>query len=119
MGQHHKRHGCLTALLIVIIAANAILALVYLLASGSGFAAWVLPTLAIGCLANVACAVALFRWKKWGFWGFAATSAAAFVINLSIGVNAGSALVGFAGIAVLYGVLQIGDERSKGWSQLT
>jgi hypothetical protein len=39
------------------------------------------------------------------------------VVNLAIGVSLGLALLGFVGVAILYGVLQIGGCES-GWNQL-
>jgi hypothetical protein len=42
---------------------------------------------------------------------------AAFALNLAIGVSIPQAIMGLAGIAILYGVLQIGGEN-KGWAQL-
>jgi hypothetical protein len=73
--------------------------------------------LAAAGLVNVLCAVALLRWKKWGFWGFVASAVAIFIVNLSIGLGPSSVLGGAVGVAVLYGVLQIGKEN-KGWPQL-
>ena len=52
-----------------------------------------------------------------GVLGIVVTAAAAFCLNLLLGVSAAYALLGPAGPAILYGVLQIGGER-KGWSQL-
>jgi hypothetical protein len=78
---------------------------------------WALPVLGVGALLNVACAVALFQWKKWGFYGFVVTSIAAFTVNLMIGLNPLQAIFGLLGLAILYGVLQIGGEK-KGWTQL-
>jgi hypothetical protein len=78
---------------------------------------WALLILAVTSIMNVACAVALLKWKKWGFFGFIATSVITFVVNLMTGLNIVHALGGLVGIAVLYGVLQIGKEK-KGWTQL-
>jgi hypothetical protein len=98
-------------------------ALVYVFASGlvkstlPNTPAWATPTLAIACIANVVFAVALFQWKKWGFYGFAATTVLALFINLKIGLQAGRVLFGLIGIVILYAVLQIGGAK-KGWTQL-
>lgn len=127
MTAQKNRHGCLTAWLIFIIATNSIIALISLLLYTVGNpliegtlpanSSWFIPVSAALCIFNVICAVALFRWKKWGFWGFLGSSVAAFVINLSIGEGIVSSLVGFLGVVILYGVLNIG-EQNKGWSQL-
>jgi hypothetical protein len=63
------------------------------------------------------CTIALFRWKKWGFWGFCVSSVVAIVVNLSGGLGIGSYLSGLIMIGLMYGVLQIGREN-KGWPQL-
>lgn len=78
---------------------------------------WAFNVLAAMGIVNTVCAVALFQWKKWGFFGFIATSAVTFVINLMVGLSTMKALLGLSGFAVLYGVLQIGKEN-KGWTHL-
>ena len=56
-------------------------------------------------------------WKKWGFYGFCGSAAAALVVNLSIGVGPAQSFMGLIGVGLLYAVLQIGGEN-KGWTQL-
>ena len=105
------------------IIANAATALMYLLGSAAikqnfpSAPGWAFPVLAVLGIVNIVCAVALFQWKKWGFFGFLATSIVTFVVNLMVGLNIFQAILGLAGVAVLYGVLHIGKER-KGWAQL-
>lgn len=115
------RHGCLTAWLILMIVANSLTALSYLVLTLLGrktvAPAWALVTLAVGCIANVVFAVALFRWKRWGFFGFLVTTILALVINLRIGIKPIFVGIGLFGIVILYAVLQIGGER-RGWNQL-
>ena len=123
MGEGKQRHGCLTAWLILMIIANSITAVVYLFGSGairqqfSSAPGWAFPVLAFLGIANVVCSIALFQWKKWGFFVFIVTTAAAFVVNLMVGVKLVLVLLGLVGLGVLYGVLQIGKEK-KGWTQL-
>ena len=117
-----KRHGCLTVYLGFMIFINAGMSLLYFLAGGAlgeagDLPGWALPVLGLFGLVNVACAVGLFLWKRWGFYGFCASAGIVFVINLAIGLGVGSSVMGLVGIAVLYGVLQIGGE-GKGWDQL-
>jgi hypothetical protein len=125
-----QRHGCLTAWLIFVIVASSISALANLYfginpqllsnlstqgisnASGATFI-----VLAIISVLNVVCASALFKWKKWGFYGIFGISVVTFIINLSIGINIVSALMGFIGIAILYGVLNMGGENNA-WARL-
>ena len=117
------RHGCLTAYLVLMIIANSATALIYLVASEAirrnvpNMPEWALLVLIAGSIFNLVCAIALLRWKKWGFWGFVVSTVVIFVVNISIGVGVGSTLVGLLGVAILYGVLHIGKE-TKGWSQL-
>ena len=118
-----QRHGCLTAWLVLVIVVNSLTALLYVFFSRAiaaglpGSQGWAIPVLAILAAANVAFAIALFRWQKWGFYGFLATTAVGFVINLVLGLNVLQALFGLVGVAILYGVLHIGYEN-KGWPQL-
>jgi hypothetical protein len=118
-----QRHGCLTAYLVFMIVANSASTLVYLVGSEAvrrntpNMPAWAFPVLIVLGIFNLVCAIALFRWKKWGFWGFVASAVIAFAVNLSIGIAPGFALVGLLGVAILYGVLHIGKEE-KGWPQL-
>lgn len=123
MADAKSRHGCLTAWLVCMIVANSATALVYLLGSEAirqllpNIPGWALPVLIVFSLLNLVYAIALFQWKKWGFWGFCASSVAALVVNLSLGIGIGSVLSGLVGVIVLYGVLHIGKEN-KGWPQL-
>ena len=130
MPEPKKRHGCLTAWLILMIIANSAIAFGYLIGvdrsivftklkeSYPNAPGWTFPLLTVLSLINLACAIALFNWKKWGFWGFCATSVIVLIINLSTGVKIlPSSMGGLVGIALLYGVLHIGKE-DKGWPQL-
>jgi len=122
MSDRKQRHGCLTVWLIFIIIMNSAAALMSLERDtirqySPSTPDWALLILAVTSIMNVACAVALLKWKKWGFFGFIATSVITFVVNLMTGLNIVHALGGLVGIAVLYGVLQIGKEK-KGWTQL-
>lgn len=112
------RHGCLAAYLVLMIVINSVVALTYLLLSKDmHIPRWAFPVLILAVAFNVVCAIALFKWKKWGFWGFTASAVTIFLVNLSLGLGAGRALLGFLGLPILYGVLHIGKEK-KGWSQL-
>ena len=78
---------------------------------------WVFPFMIAAGVSNVLCAVALFRWKKWGFWGFVATTVLALAMNLYLGLKPTASSSGLLGVAILYGVLHVGRER-RGWDQL-
>ncbi|NJL63043.1 MAG: hypothetical protein HC903_15920 [Methylacidiphilales bacterium] len=126
-----RRHGCLTAWLIFMIVANSLglLGNAYFALNPKAYEVTAVqqglravPSLTfflLTCLSafSIACAIALFKWKKWGFYGFLCISVTAFIINLSIGISLLQSLLGFVGVALLYGVLNIGQEN-KGWTQL-
>ena len=119
-----NRHGCLTAYLVFMMIMNSGAALLYLFGADlvlqgmPNMPEWSFPVLIIMSIFNLVCAVSLFRWKKWGFWGFVASGLIVIIVNhMSIGLSTASALGGIVGIAILYGVLQIGKEN-KGWPQL-
>src|ERR1043166_5618639 len=123
-GPRKERHGCLTTYLVLMIVANSAMALLYLLGTGTikqrmpRIPDWAFPALAVLGIVNVICAVALFRWKMWGFWGVGISAAIAFFVNLTIGVSIISNIFSlFFSVIVLFGVLHIGKDRS-GWPQL-
>jgi hypothetical protein len=121
--QEKKRHGCLTAYLVLAIILNSATALLYLFRAGAvkrsspNIPDWAFPVLIVLVLFNLACAIALLRWKKWGFWGLVASAAVTLGVNLTIGLGLSSAVVGVLGVFLLYGVLHIGKDN-KGWPQL-
>ncbi|MCK5707535.1 MAG: hypothetical protein KAI43_07755 [Candidatus Aureabacteria bacterium] len=123
MSEQKQRHGCLTALLVLMILANSATVLMYTLGADAikkslpGLPSWALIVMSVFAVFNLVCAVALFKWKKWGFWGFIVSSIVALGVNISIGMGVGSSLFGLVGIAILYGVLHIGKEN-KGWPLL-
>ena len=123
MLQEKKRHGCLTAYLVLAIIANSATALLYLFGaeaikrSTPNIPDWAFPVLIVLVLFNLACAIALLRWKKWGFWGLVASAVVTVGVNLKIDLGLSSAIVGLLGVLLLYGVLQIGKDN-KGWPQL-
>jgi hypothetical protein len=123
MAQHERRHGCLAVWLIAMMVMSVFGALVYFLAEGflreamPGASGPLLTGLGALAVLNIGFAIALWNWKKWGFWGYCATSFSAFIINLLMGTGLGASLWGLMGVAILYSVLQIGGER-RGWPQL-
>ncbi|MCJ7670307.1 MAG: zinc-ribbon domain-containing protein [Dehalococcoidia bacterium] len=112
--EQKRRHGCLTAYLIFAIIVNVGVALYYVLA---GLAAFAIGAIFIVLLIfNIICLIALFKWKKWGFWGVVVCIIIGVCLTLYLGLGPES-FSGLVGLAVLYGVLQVGKEN-KGWPQL-
>ena len=121
--QEKKRHGCLTAYLVLAIIANSATALIYLFGAAAikrsvpNMPDWAFPVLIVLVLFNLACAIALLRWKKWGFWGLVGSAVVTLGVNLTIGLGLSSAIVGLLGVFLLCGLLHIGKDN-KGWPQL-
>jgi len=152
MAEAKNRHGCLVAWLIFIMIVNSVTALSYLIyIFGRGMIIqmfqsqtfqsqmlesqmlqlqmllsipiWVFPVLIALSIFNVVCAIVLLLRKKWGFWGYCATSVTALALNLlfvsrGIGPIIYSILFGLLGVLILFGVLHIGNKENKGWPQL-
>jgi hypothetical protein len=108
------RHGCLTFWLVLMLIVTASRTLTFLLWRNPSF---LNILFFLGGLFNLVCIMALFRWKKWGFWGLVCSGAFIFIVNLAIGVSPYEALWGLVGIPILYGILHIGREW-KAWTQL-
>jgi len=120
-----QRHGCVTAWLILMIVANSLTAGLYLFAKEmvtkslpGDVSTPLIILLGICAIGNVIFSVMLFQWKKLGFWGFVVTGVGAIIINLIIGFSIGQSLFGLAGIAILYGVLQIKQGNFTAWENL-
>lgn len=116
------RHGCLTAYLIIMLVTNSAMSLGYLLASDffleflPGAGPLAMYALAFMGIVNFGCALALWFWKKWGFYGFCGSAVVTLFINFGIGLDPGQCIAGLSGIIVLYFVLQTGEP--KAWTLL-
>ena len=126
VGEKKKRHGCLTVYLVLILIVNSLLTYTYLVTPPPDtgppfhmplFSTWVYGVMSLVGLLNVISAVAILRWKKWGFWLFANTSFITVWLNYTMGMSFATSIVGLVGVAILYGVLHIGGDK-KGWTQL-
>lgn len=123
MYEQKRRHGCVTAWLLLMIFSNSLVTLAYLFAQGAiaktlpSGDKWAVPTVTLIGILNIVLIIALLRWKKLGFFGLVCTAIATFLIDITIGVNAGYAIFGLAGVVLLFVLLQIGGERSA-WDQL-
>ena len=114
-----KQNVFVRSYLATIVLANAMVPVSYLIGGASpDLPRLIAPALFCFCILNVSCAIALLRWKKWGFWGICATWLTAMIIGIGLGANAiVSVVICLSALAILYGVLHLGDE-SKAWPQL-
>jgi len=123
MSEVKKRHGCLEAILIFLLIGNALAALTFLVGwqvfkeDSLGVSKWTFPVLGVLAAANVLFAIALFKWKKMGFWGLIVTTLVGVSVQMSGGYGIGQSLLDLIGVVLLYGVLHIGKENN-GWQQL-
>ena len=124
MPESKQRHWFLTAWLFIIIVGGCAMIVLSLLLFSDGILpeqpkrpAWWGLLLIVSAAANVIGAIALLKWKKWGFWVICAAAIAALAGHLSLGEDPwrSGSFVGYVG--VLYLALQIGI-GNKGWPQL-
>jgi hypothetical protein len=111
-----------------VIFGNAIAVMTYLFASKAirqvapnvydvSLPAWY-PIVGLVCgISSIVFAIALFRWKKWGFYGYCMTTLIGLVVNLAVGFGIMPSVLGLLGVFILYGLLHIGKER-KAWTKL-
>jgi len=113
-----RRHGCLTAWLILLIIINPLSGLVYLVTidSFSDSPSWFIPAMIVFSLINFAGALALLKWKKWGFWAILAVNLVLFFINFTL-VGFGGAISGLLGFSILFFLLNLGGEN-QAWTKL-
>ena len=124
MSDQKKRHGCLTTYLIFMLFSGSF-AILFNLQSPQIFKQlypdtpdWVFLFSLFLAVLNIICTIALFCWKKWGFWLYVVSVVIASFLNLLyFEASVLSPLFALVAIALIYAVLQIGKEKN-GWSQL-
>lgn len=79
----------------------------------NGPAGWAFPLLTVLALINIGAVVALFRWRKLGWYLILMTSGVALVVNLILGIPLILSLLGFGGLAILWWLL------SRKWEHFT
>ena len=119
--EEKKRHGCLTACLILMILHSVLTILgclyTYFFDDIIQIAlSWVYLMMAVVGLLNIVSLVAVFKWNKWGFWLFTITALFVFCIKVYSGADIVPSLIGLTGVAFLFVALFVGDKN--GWSQL-
>jgi hypothetical protein len=110
-----QRHGCLTVFLFGMIAMEVVYGFINA-SSNSGWSSWGELLFLIAWIMNLVFIIALFGWKKWGFWGICFVAVAKVLLGLMNG-SGFFAIFALTPAIVAYGVLQIGKDK-KGWTQL-
>ncbi len=106
-----QRHGFITFWLWFMIVINIIVGITNF-ASGMGMITILAGGLSI---VNVINAILLLNWKKVGFWLFIVTAICACVLNFSLEMYSG-AFGAVAGVAILFGILQLKKNDVSCWS---
>lgn len=118
-----KRHGCLAVYLGFMMLVGLLGGATYLFAgsyvavSNPEIPAGLRPVFGLANLLIAVAAMALWRWKKWGFWLFVAIASASALGNTYLTGSIITFLMAPLGVLIMYGVLHIGKER-QGWKQL-
>lgn len=126
-----QRHPCLTAWLIFVIIGDSLASLFYLFLTinfnyYSSKIAQSFPfnvtsdTLTLYMtlsVFNVICEIALYKWKKWGFYGLLLIDIVLFIVSSSKSQKLEDSFFVFIGIGILYVFLNI-DGENKAWSKL-
>jgi hypothetical protein len=104
--QERKRGGCFTLFIVLMLITNPLTGLLYVLAGSIILQAlpnvppWAILLLTALAFVNFVFALAIWKWKKWGVYGFAGSSLVIFVINtLTLGIVGG--LLGLVSVALL------------------
>lgn len=120
-----KRHGCVTAYLILIVVLSALGGLIYLSSLILGLAVdtkFQIPKIqilffAILAAMNVVSVILIWKWKKTGFWLLTASAVCTFILNFMNGHGI-YAFIGLAGVIVLLSVLQFERDEVSAWDNL-
>jgi hypothetical protein len=116
------RHGCVTTWLVIMLIANSLVTLIYIVQAFFKQTLVVpfgaLLALSITGLINVVSSILLLSWRKIGFYCFAITAVITLIINLNIGLSLGKSIFGFAGAGILYAILQIKQDGVSAWDNL-
>ena len=73
---------------------------------------FVIGLLVTAVLINIACVVAIFLWRRWGFYGLVAINVLVSIPNLCNSASVGRGFVGLLTIGALYWMLTRGGEES-------
>lgn len=123
-----KRHWALTFYLVFCIAAM-LMSLVglssmkdFVMAAKPETPQWLFIAIPISIVSAIICTIALFRFKKWGFWAQIPLTLGMFAANfyagqIDLAAHPVMSFYGLLGPVVLFGFLKIGKEN-QAWKQL-
>jgi hypothetical protein len=90
--QAPKRGGCLTAFIVIMLVLSPLFGIVSLIPTSAEFRQslpnwpqWAILLMGLLALANFGFFIAIWKWKRWGVYGFIGVVVAFFVINLMRG----------------------------------
>lgn len=116
----NQRHGCFTFLLILTFFGSTVSLLMYFFGSNPTRPTY--PNVKywyfIVNILDIIFVLALWKWKKWGFWGTLIVCVLSFIINLIIGVKILYVFSSASGALILYGVLRLKTNGVRGWDKL-
>jgi hypothetical protein len=114
-------HGCLTTWLWLIIIGNILgvilTAFAPIFINVPDLPQWYLPVSTAATVFVIIFAVALLRWKLWGFWGLVALQGVSVLISIAESGNYYAIASGAMGVAILVLLLNMGGEN-KAWNYL-
>ncbi len=62
--------------------------------------AWAVPWMGLLSFVNFVCVIAIWKWKRWGMYGLAASGAVIFIITL-ISLNLTNAIISVGGVVII------------------
>lgn len=107
-----KKHRTWAMLwLVIMVIGNALSFLSYLfggtaLRNVMGYPLWSIILLGALSACNVVIAIALLKWKKWGFYAFILSAVASFCVNLALPIHFIIVVLGLLGPALLWYFIQ-------------
>jgi len=120
-----ERHGCVTAYLAFMVIVNAITSLVYIFlgeviveSSRVPISSFTFAVLMIVSLSNIAFALSLLKWKKWGFYGSIVSSIIGLLINTNLELPLEQTVLGLLGVGILFAILQIKQNGKSAWEHM-
>jgi hypothetical protein len=116
-----QMHGCLTIWLWMIIILN-ITGTIITVIRPYQFAdivlpSWYLPVAGADTALVILFAVALLKWRSWGFWGLVAMEGVSVLIAIAESGDYTSIIGGLIGVTILVMLLNLGGE-DKAWNHL-